>query len=133
MAKWCGLTCPRPNGESKNCQAVMFKCRNPQLRLVGQHVIFFFLWRCGPTPARASSFLRFLDHTKRCNTVGRTHLYEPSAGRRDLYLTTCNNHNRQTSMPRWDSNPQSEQAIGRRPTQTARLLGPAPWVLENLI
>ena len=26
-------------------------------------VYFYFLWRCGPTRARASSFLRFLDHT----------------------------------------------------------------------
>jgi hypothetical protein len=34
----------------------------------------------------ASSFLRFLDHTKRRTT-------------RDLYLTTHNTHNRQTSMP----------------------------------
>ena len=34
--------------------------------------------------------------------------------------------NRQTSMPRWESNPQSQQASGRRPTpQTARPPGPA--------
>ena len=32
------------------------------------------------------------------------------------YLTTQNTHNRQTSMPRRDSNPQSQQASGRRPT-----------------
>jgi len=30
------------------------------------------LWRCGPTRAMASSFLRFLDHTQRRITVGRT-------------------------------------------------------------
>jgi len=39
---------------------------------------FFFLWRCGPTRAMASSFLRFLDHThthiQRRNTVSRTPL-----------------------------------------------------------
>jgi len=29
---------------------------------------------------------------------------------RHLYLKTHNIHNRQTSMPRWDSNPQSQQA-----------------------
>ena len=29
------------------------------------------VWRCGPTPAMASSFLRFLDHTHRRNTFGR--------------------------------------------------------------
>ena len=36
----------------------------------------------------ASSFLRFLDHTQRRITVGRTPLDEWSARRRDLYLTT---------------------------------------------
>jgi hypothetical protein len=35
----------------------------------------------------------------RCNTAGRTPLDEWSARRRDLYLTTHNTHNRQTSMP----------------------------------
>ena len=46
----------------------------------------------------ASSFLRFLDHTQRRITVGRTPLDEWSARRIDLYLTTHNIHNRQTSM-----------------------------------
>ena len=59
---------------------------------------FCFLWRCGPARAMASSFLRFLDHTQRRITVGRTPLDEWSARRRDLYLTTHNTHNRQTSM-----------------------------------
>jgi hypothetical protein len=57
-----------------------------------------FLWRCGPKRAMASSFLRFLVHTQRRITVGRTPLDEWSARRRDLYLTTHNTHNRQTSM-----------------------------------
>ena len=39
------------------------------------------------------------DHTQGHNTVGRTSLDEGSARRRDLYLTTHNTHNRQTSMP----------------------------------
>ena len=56
-------------------------------------------WHCGPTRAMASSFLRFLDHTQRRITVGRTPLNEWSARHRDLYLTTHNTHNRQTSMP----------------------------------
>ena len=60
---------------------------------------FFLLWRCGPTRVRPSSFVRFLDHTQRRITVGRTPLEEWSARRRDLYLTTHNTHNRQTSMP----------------------------------
>jgi len=45
------------------------------------------------------SFLRFLDHTQRRIRVGRTPLDEWSVRRRDLYLTTHHNHNRQTSMP----------------------------------
>ena len=44
-----------------------------------------------------SSFMWFLDHTQRRTTVGRT-LDEWPARRRDIYLTTHNNHNRQTSM-----------------------------------
>ena len=61
-------------------------------------IFFFFLWRCDPTRVMASSFLRFLDHTQRRTTVGRSPLDEWSARRRDLYLTTHNTHNRQTSM-----------------------------------
>ena len=58
-----------------------------------------FLWRCGPTLAIASSFVRFLDHTQWRTTVGRTPLDEWSARRRELYLTTHNTRNRKTSMP----------------------------------
>ena len=46
----------------------------------------------------ASSFTRFLDHTQRRTTVGRTPLNEWSARRRGLYLTSHNIH-RQTSVP----------------------------------
>jgi len=49
-------------------------------------------WRCGPARAMASSFLRFLDHTQRRITVGRTQLDAWSVRRRDLYLTTHNTH-----------------------------------------
>ena len=73
------------------------------LNLASQELAFLsfvsFLWRCGPTRAMASSFLRFLHHTQRRTTVGRTPLDEWSARRRDLYLTTHNTHNRRTSMP----------------------------------
>ena len=62
-----------------------------------------------------SSFTRFLYHTQRRTTVGRTPLDEWSARRRDLYLTTHNTHNRHP-CPWWDSNPRSQQASGRRPT-----------------
>jgi len=58
----------------------------------------FFLWRCDPTRVMAPSFTRFLDHTQRRITVGRTPPDEWSARRRDLYLKTHDTHNRQTSM-----------------------------------
>jgi len=52
----------------------------------------------GPTRGMASSFTRFLDHTQRRITVGRTPLDGWSARRRDLYMTAHNTHNRKTSM-----------------------------------
>ena len=56
-------------------------------------------------------------------TLDRTPLDAWSARRRDLYLTTHSNDKRQTSMPRRDTNPHSEQTCIRRPTpQTARQL-----------
>jgi len=68
--------------------------------------IIIFLWRCGPTRAM-TPFMSSLDHTQRLATLGRTPLDKWSVCRRDLYLTIHNSHNRQTSMPRRDSNPQS--------------------------
>ena len=69
--------------------------------LINIIIIQFFclLWRCDPTRVMTSSFTRFLDHTQRRTTVGRTPLDEWSARRRDLYLTTHNTHNRQIPMP----------------------------------
>jgi hypothetical protein len=69
--------------------------QNPRLTARG---LYFSLWRCGPTQAMASSFLRFLDYSRH-KTVGRTLLDKWSARRRGLCLTTHNTHNRQTSMP----------------------------------
>jgi hypothetical protein len=80
------------------------------------YIMGFFLWRCDPTRVMAFSFLRFLDHTQRRTTVGRTPLDERSARRIDLHLTTHDTHNRQISIPRWNLNPRSQQASGRRPT-----------------
>ena len=78
-------------------------------------------WRDSPAWARGSSFTRFLDHTQRHTTVGRTPLDEWSARRRDLYLIT---HTTLTTdkrpCPRRDSNPQSQQARGRRPSPWPR-------------
>jgi len=64
--------------------------------------VFVFFGATAPTPqwAKASSFTRFSrSRTQRRTTVGRTPPDEWSSRRRDLYLTTCNTHNRQTSMP----------------------------------
>jgi hypothetical protein len=68
----------------------------------------------------ASSFLRFLDHTQRRNTVGRTPLDERSARRRDLYLTTHSTHNRRTSMPPVGFEPTI--SAGKRPQTCALYL-----------
>ena len=65
----------------------------------------------GPRLPHCWGFMITLRHT----TTGRTPLDEWSARRRDLYRTTHNNHKRQTSTPRRDSNPQSQQASGHRP------------------
>jgi len=56
---------------------------------------------CGPTLATASSFTSFfLDHTQRRRTTDvRPPLDEWSPCRSDLYPTTHNTHNKQTSMP----------------------------------
>ena len=58
----------------------------------------FVFGATSPQWTRASSFTKFLDHTQRRTTFGRTPLDEWSARCRDLYLTAHNTHNRQTSM-----------------------------------
>jgi hypothetical protein len=62
-------------------------------------VKYVYLWRCHPTRAMATSFLRLLDHTQPPTTVGRTALDERSARSREIYLITYNTQNRQMSMP----------------------------------
>jgi hypothetical protein len=76
-------------------------------------LISFFLCRCDPTRIMASSFTRFLDHTQRHTTVGRTPLDEWSARRKDLYLTIHNVHNRPTTMPPVEFEPTI--SAGKRP------------------
>ena len=61
---------------------------------------FFFSVALRPNAGHGLLILEvFLDHTQRRSTVGRTRLDEWSTRRKDLYLTTHNTHNRQTSMP----------------------------------
>jgi hypothetical protein len=65
---------------------------------IKQKAICFLQWRnspCGPGPPHYRGSTITLRHT----TLARTPLDEGSARRRDLYLTTHNTHNRQTSMP----------------------------------
>jgi hypothetical protein len=79
--------------------------------------------RTAPSWPRHLHYLGFTI-TPRHITLGKIPLDEWSAGRRDLYLTIHNTHNRQISMP--PAAPKSQQASGSRPTpQTARPLGPA--------
>jgi hypothetical protein len=80
------------------------------LELKNQFYYYYFLWLCIPALAITSPFTRFLDHTQRLATIGRTPLDELSARRRDLYLTT---HNKQTSMPPVEFEPTI--AAGERP------------------
>jgi hypothetical protein len=84
---------------TKNRSRLAIRAAWLQLPLQIRKKCTFFLWRCNSTRVMASSFLRFLDHTQRRITVGRTPLDEWSARRRDLYLTKYNTHNIQTSMP----------------------------------
>jgi hypothetical protein len=78
--------------------------------------IFVCFWCDSPQWARASSCTKFfLNHTQWRTTVGRTPLDEWSARRRDPYLTTQTHTTDKHPRHRWDSNPQSQQASGRRP------------------
>jgi hypothetical protein len=52
-----------------------------------------------PNAAHSLLILEFLDHINWCTTVDRNPLNEWSARSRDVYLTTHNTHDRQTSMP----------------------------------
>jgi hypothetical protein len=76
----------------------------------------WLFWRDSPQWARVSSFTKFLDHTQH-TTAGRTPLDEWSVRRRDLYLTTHNSHNRQTSMA--PSGFESTISAGERPQNFA--------------
>ena len=66
-------------------------------------------------------------HSFRHTTLGKTPLYEWSVSRRDLYLTTNNTHNRQTSMPPAGFEPTIPAS--ERPTQSIGLL----WTSDQLV
>ena len=80
--------------------AELFHADGRTNRHIDKHVSLFV--SCGAEAQRGPwppHFLRFLDHTQRRIIFGRTPLDEWSARRRDLYLTTHDTHDRQTSMP----------------------------------
>jgi len=98
--------------------------------MASENPSYLFFWGGG---ARASSFTRFLDHTQRRTTVGRISMDGWSARRRDLYLTTHNTHNSQTSMPTEGFEPTissgerpQTQALVRAATGTS-ILSSLPW------
>ena len=77
-------------------ESITYKLRNCIRKLS----LVFFYGTCSPIAGCDLPIIQvFRDHTQRRTTVGRTPLDEWSARRRDLYLTTHNIHNRQTSMP----------------------------------
>ena len=63
-----------------------------------QECVFITMMQQPPIRPRPPNYQGFTI-TLRHITVGRTPLNEWSAQRRELYLTTRNNHNRQTSIP----------------------------------
>ena len=82
----------------------------------GLKLLLFYHGATDPKWARASSLSRIHNRTQQCTTVGRTRLDEWSFRRRDLYLTTHNTHNTQTSMPLAgfeSTNPASDRAQTR--------------------
>ena len=89
-------------------------------------LLFFSLWHCSPTRSMASSFMRFLDHTQRRTTVGRTPLDEGSTPRGDIYLITHNTHKDKHLFPQRDSNPQSQRPRTCTLDRPAR--GTGPWL-----
>ena len=77
-------------------------------------LMFFPSWLIIPSAHR--SLLRGSSITHRYTTLGRTTLDEWSARSRDLYQTTHNAHNWETSCSCRDLTPQSQQRSGRKPT-----------------
>ena len=91
---------------------INFKCRITAIFVTTD---FFFQWRnspSGPGPPHYRGFTIILRHTTR----GRTPLHEWSARRIDLYWQHTTHIRDRHRCPQRDSNSQSQQASGRRPT-----------------
>ena len=81
-------------------------------------IIIMFLAQQPPQWVMASSFTRFLDHI---HTMTHHSMLDSSGiviGQSQRPLPDNTQHSQQTDIhvPRWDSNPQSQQASGLRPT-----------------
>jgi len=86
--------------------------------------------RSEPRSPHCLGFVITLRHT----TIGSSPLEEWSDRSRDLYLKINNTLKRLTSMPRRDSNLQSQQASGCRPTpyrQRGHWAGPVSENMQN--
>ena len=96
------------------------------------YIIYFFSFGAtapsGPGPRHSRGFQ--ITHSDAPQSVGllwtSDQLVAETSTRQHTTLTT-----NKTAMPRWDSNLQSQQASGRRPSQTARTLGKAYVILHT--
>jgi hypothetical protein len=89
-----------------------------------------FLVQQPPQWARAPSFTRFLDHAPQ--SVGFLWMSDQLVAETSTWQHTTLPADRHP-CPRRDSNPQSQQGSGRRPTlETARQLGPAQNVISGI-
>jgi hypothetical protein len=73
----------------------VYKTERPMFLII----VCFFSARQQPVDQGLLSQEVSRSHTQRLTSVGRTSQDERSARRRNLYLTTHNNKNRQTSIP----------------------------------
>jgi len=92
--------------------------KNQSVKLLIISFIFlqFLVWPVLPIHCSSRGLLLHLITLNDTRTRGRTPLDGESARRRDLYLTTHNIPKRQTAMSPAGFEPESPQAIGRRPT-----------------
>jgi hypothetical protein len=91
-----------------------------------------FFWRSGPTRSKVSSTSNFLDHTQWRTILDMTPLHEWSARRREFYLKTHNNFNRETSMPTAVFEPTILSGHRQQNySHTARTVGPAYQIIPH--
>jgi len=80
------------------------------------YILFLSVWlHNSPQWARTSSFARFLDHNDAPQSAGPLWTSDNPVAVTSTWQHTTLTTDRHP-CPRWDSNPQSQQANGRRPT-----------------